>query len=345
MTQEPIKNVHYDTWIVDPNNMEDLRQKRALITGVSTTSGLGFNTTYGLLQKGCECIITSRDLAKGEQTKTALEEKCIESGVVFAPITVCQMDNCSFKSVKDCCEVIKSKFDTLDIIITNAGLMMGDYQKSQDGWEVQIQTNHLAHFLLIKNLFPLIKKAADAKTGFKPTITQVSSIAASVGNVKVHTDDLNVEAPSSSWFTSFVVGFAITDKSSWKRYCQSKFANVLCAWELADRLEAAGYGDKIISNVCHPGACRTNLQNDKTIKKSLLGKMDMMGHSPADGSLPSLMAAAGPARASQTMYGPEQDRYGPPAFAQCHNTNLKNAKMAKDLWEASEKIAGGTFDF
>ena len=92
--------------------------------------------------------------------------------------------------------------------------------KTEDGFDMQLGTNHLGHFLLTELLMPLIKKSADS--GFRPRIVIVSSVAHEVGSM--NWEDLN-------WEKSY-------DKN--KAYAQSKLANVLHAKELARRLEDTG---------------------------------------------------------------------------------------------------------
>eukprot|EP01066_Platyproteum_vivax_P017875 Platyproteum_vivax@DN7447_c0_g1_i1.p1 len=327
--------------IKNPENLCDLNGKKALVTGVSTTNALGFWTTYGLMAKGCECFITARAPPKAEEVKKALEAKCVEDGYQCKPVRVVKMDNCSFKSVGDACDQVKKEADSLDIIITNAGVMGGAYEKTEDGWEKQIQTNHLSHFLLIRNLFPLVKKAADKNpNGFKPTITQVSSMASYVGSVKVHPDNLNIEKPHCFWLVEWFTSWLLDDTKTALRYCQTKFANVLCARELADRLDNAGLGQKIISNISHPGASRTNLMPQGYMSDLGIKLIEKRAQSAGDGALPSLMAAAGPTRQSKGFYGPKKQTAGLPFLDECTNKHIKNKDMAKQLWEVTENIVG-----
>eukprot|EP01066_Platyproteum_vivax_P017881 Platyproteum_vivax@DN7447_c0_g2_i2.p1 len=113
---------HYSDWIKNPDNLCDLKGKRALVTGVSTTQGLGYWTTYGLMAKGCECFVTARAPSKAEEVKKALEAKCVDDGYQCKPVRILKMDNCSFKSVNECSDQVKKETDSLDILITNAGM-------------------------------------------------------------------------------------------------------------------------------------------------------------------------------------------------------------------------------
>lgn len=71
------------------------------------------------------------------------------------------IDLSSLRSISDCAEIIKSKFDKIDILINNAGVA---YQKNErlktyDGVEVHFGVNHLGHFYLTCLLQDLVVAA------------------------------------------------------------------------------------------------------------------------------------------------------------------------------------------
>ena len=70
------------------------------------------------------------------------------------------MDLSSLISVKNCAKQLIEKEEKIDYLINNAGIMMCHYEKTEDGFEKQFQTNHLGHFLLNELLMPLVKKAS-----------------------------------------------------------------------------------------------------------------------------------------------------------------------------------------
>ena len=74
------------------------------------------------------------------------------------------MDLSSLNSVKTCAKQLIEKEEKIDYLINNAGIMMCPYEKTEDGFEKQFQTNHLGHFLLNELLMPLVKKASKVKT-------------------------------------------------------------------------------------------------------------------------------------------------------------------------------------
>uniref|UniRef100_A0A0G4G020 Uncharacterized protein n=1 Tax=Chromera velia CCMP2878 TaxID=1169474 RepID=A0A0G4G020_9ALVE len=340
-----LEDKYYPTWIKDEANMKDLTGKVALITGVSTASGLGFYITKGLASKGAKCVITVRTVAKGEAVKKELETALEAEGFKAPPIEVMRMDNCDFASIRSFVEDFKSKFDRLDILCNNAGVMALPYELTKDGYEVQIQTNHLSHFLMTSLLWPLIKKTAE--THSEVAITQVSSRASTLGTPSVDTKNLNNRHPPHGFYlyaAPYVLG---GQTEMWARYGQSKLSNYLFAMELQRRADAAGLEGKIKSTVTHPGLAATNLQ----IATQQQGGMNdgagyqKRGHSCADGSLPMLMALAHPTfSAPGEYYGPEEGMKGPPIKgAAQENPNAHKKELAAALWDASEAACGEKF--
>ena len=114
--------------------------------------------------------------------------------------------------------------------------------KTADGFDMQLGTNHLGHFLLTELLMPLLKKSAES--GFRPRIVIVSSVAHEVTQLISFTF-INFEF--RFLIICFKVGAMNWDDLNWeksydknKAYAQSKLANVLHAKELAKRLEDTG---------------------------------------------------------------------------------------------------------
>eukprot|EP00913_Durusdinium_trenchii_P018435 g17318.t1 len=131
---EPYRVDAAEEWIKNPENIKDLTGKVALITGVSTSSGLGFYATKALALKGAparpdraQCVITVRNVEKGEAVKADLEAKLQEDGVK-PKIAVMKMDNCDFASIRSFTDEFKKQYDRLDIVCNNAGVMGLDVQ-------------------------------------------------------------------------------------------------------------------------------------------------------------------------------------------------------------------------
>ena len=73
----------------------------------------------------------------------------------------CDLQN--FESVHSAMEIIKSKYTVIDVLVNNAGVMALKDQATKDGYDVQMQTNVLSHFLITKELFPLLQKSKEAR--------------------------------------------------------------------------------------------------------------------------------------------------------------------------------------
>lgn len=138
----------------------------------------------------------------------------------------------------------KSERKELHILINNAGVMRCPKMLTKDGIELQLGTNHMAHFLLTNLLLDLLKQSAPSR------IVNVSSLAHTRGQINVA--DLNSEQKYDS-------GDA---------YSQSKLANVLFTLELAKRLTNSG----VTANSLHPGIVHTELGRHMSFFNSYLAK-------------------------------------------------------------------------
>jgi NAD(P)-dependent dehydrogenase (short-subunit alcohol dehydrogenase family) len=133
--------------IIQDSGLEgnQLAGKVVLITGCS--SGLGTETARVLHATGATLYLTARDLSKA---KTALGSLATSDRVHLL-----QLDLNSLASVRTCASAFLSASRTLNIFIANAGVMATPEGRTEDGFETQLGTNHLSHFLL----FNLLKDA------------------------------------------------------------------------------------------------------------------------------------------------------------------------------------------
>ena len=193
-------------------NKARLEGRTVVITGANT--GIGKVTALDMSGRGARVIILCRNQDKA---KEAAAEIAKETGGV---VECGKLDLSSLASVRECAKTLLEREDKIDLLVNNAGVMTCPNWKTEDGFDMQLGTNHLGHFLLTELLTPLLKKSA--ASGFRPRIVIVSSVAHEMGSM--NWEDLN-------WEKSY-------DKN--KAYAQSKLANVLHAKELARRLEDTG---------------------------------------------------------------------------------------------------------
>jgi NAD(P)-dependent dehydrogenase (short-subunit alcohol dehydrogenase family) len=207
----------------------DLSGRTAFITG--GYSGLGKETARAMAAKGAHVILAGRDAGKLDDAAREIGE------ATGARVDTIVCDLASLASVRACGAEARERFDKIDLLINNAGVMACPRGETADGFEMQFGTNHLGHFLLTRELLPLVEKGERAR------IINLSSRGHHID--RVHLDDPN---------------FARRDYEKWASYGQSKTANILFAVGLEKRLGARG----IHAYALHPGGIETNLGRHMT---------------------------------------------------------------------------------
>ena len=192
-------------------------QRVALVTG--STSGLGHELALRLGSMGMHVIVHGRNRERGMEVVEAIESDGVGSARFY------RADLASFEQVREFGEVILRDYDRLDILINNAGIARtpgGGRTLSEDGYELVFQVNHLSHFLLTRMLLPRLLASAPSR------LVNVSSGA----QQQIDFDDVMLEN-----------GF-----SGGRAYAQSKLAQVMFTFDLAEELEGSG----VIVNTLHP---------------------------------------------------------------------------------------------
>ncbi|WP_028061842.1 SDR family NAD(P)-dependent oxidoreductase [Candidatus Solirubrobacter pratensis] len=201
----------------------DLTGKRAIVTGAS--SGIGIETARALAGAGAQVTLAVRDTDAGAKTAADIETTTGRDDVAVAALELTDPASAAaFTAAWD---------GPLDILINNAGVMMSPEQRTPQGWELQLATNHLGHFALACALHDALAAAGSAR------IVVVSSIGHLYSPVVL--DDLH---------------FRFRPYDPLLAYGQSKTAAILFAVGATARWAA----DKITANALNPGAIATNLQ-------------------------------------------------------------------------------------
>ena len=147
-----LKSFYYDKAV---SQIPSLSGKTIAITG--TTSGTGLVAAQNVAKKGAQVLLLNRKSDRSKKSYDLLKETCPEADFINIE---CDLQN--FSSVKKATKIIIDKYKNgLDVLCNNAGVMALKDQATTDGFDVQMQTNHLSHFLLTKELMPLLKIAAD----------------------------------------------------------------------------------------------------------------------------------------------------------------------------------------
>jgi NAD(P)-dependent dehydrogenase (short-subunit alcohol dehydrogenase family) len=294
---------------------QNLTGKRVIVTGAN--SGIGFEAAKTLSQKGAEVIFAVRNIQKG---KTAVQSILKEQHQ--AKLVVMNLDLADLESVREFAESYCSQYDSLDILINNAGVMVPPHQKTKDGFELQFGSNHLGHFALTGLLLPLLKKTVNSR------VVSISSIAHRGGSIFFE----NLDGSKGYKPMEF--------------YRQSKLANLLFAKELDSRFKL--HGIKTLSLACHPGISTTNLfKLGKRDAPSFLKKIAVLFLQSAErGALPTIYAATEKSLTGGEYIGPDGrgNRKGIPTI-ETPAKGVYNPETMKKLWEVSEILTGVEYDF
>lgn len=171
-----------DDWVnVWRNRIElpDAKSKIAVITGGA--KGIGTEVIRGLLKANMRVVMGIR--------KPELVRKLKETMENGDKLEAFELDLKSLKSVKQFAENVLKKHQGIHLLVNNAGIMYGDYELTEDGFESQLAVNHLGHFYLTHLLLPALKKGGAIDGPAR--IVNVTSCAHYPG--KIYFEDINLK--------------------------------------------------------------------------------------------------------------------------------------------------------
>ena len=312
----PLKDPHmptlfdsgFDDW--DPSRLGDLTGKTYFITGAN--SGVGFEAAVYLKAKNANILVGARHEGRGRSAVARLEDRMGSGEVTFI-----QIDLADTASIRSAADAVREAADGLDAIVNNAGIMQTPQQKTADGFEMQLGTNHLGHFLMNHLLFDLV----EARSG---RIVPVSSIAHKPP-ARIHFEDIMLT----------------NDYSPSTAYLQSKLANLVYGIELQRRLDETGSAVASIS--CHPGYSATNLQSTGPtgIWPKIYKISNKLVAQPATrGAQPLVLAAAGTEAKAGGYYGPTGlgDARGKISDSDVAGEYATDTFVGTELWKISEQL-------
>lgn len=273
--------------------------KVVLITG--GTNGIGKQAAHDLAKLGATIVITARDAAKGERVASELRKASNNENV-----SVLRGDLSRMSDVVAVARGFRDKHSRLDVLINNAGGIYDARQTTADGFEYTFAFNHLAYFLLTRELLDMLKASTPAR------IVIVSSAAHTGG--KINFDDLQAER-----------GY-----SSFRAYSQSKLANVMFTYALARRIE----GTNVTANALHPGFVDTGFgANGGFLMRNAINVMKKFGAlTPQKGADTVVFLASSPDVAGVS------GKYWDQRKAIASNAASMDRAAQERLWEASERL-------
>ncbi|CCC68209.1 hypothetical protein NCAS_0B01250 [Naumovozyma castellii] len=159
--------------MIDPNSLPyynpEVDRKVAVITGGN--SGIGWYTVLHLYMHGFTvylCGRTSHKIKKAineitieAEARLGLLEKEVDDfgkDIHLGSLRYIHMDLTDLKCVEKAAQKLLKLEDKIDVLINNAAILAIPYELTKDGFEIQLQTNYIAHFLLTMRLLPAIKK-------------------------------------------------------------------------------------------------------------------------------------------------------------------------------------------
>jgi NAD(P)-dependent dehydrogenase (short-subunit alcohol dehydrogenase family) len=301
-------------------DIPDQTGRTILITGAN--SGLGLRSSEALSAKGAHVVMACRN---AEKAARALDD--VKATATSAEPELIRLDLSDLSSVRDVAAEVNERFDSVDVLMNNAGIMAVPKGRTADGFESQMGTNHLGHFALTCLVLPTLLASGS------PRVVSVSSTGHRMGTI--HLDDLNYEHRRYT---------------RWGAYGQTKLANLLFTSELQRRATEAR--SSLLAVAAHPGYAATNLTSGPaTGAPQFFGSLvkfgdRLLGQSDVMGALPQLYAATMPDVAGNDYWGPDgfaEQRGHPKRVGR--NRKARDAEIARRLWEASERLTGVTDDW
>jgi len=319
--------------------------KTVVVTGAS--SGLGRAFALACARSGAALVVTlDRPSARANAARAAVKRACEEAGGGFHGVD-CDLTSLASarRASAEALTIVNGRSSDgqgrIDVLALNAGIMAAPFEATEDGYDVQAQTNVLSHFLLTTLLAPALERAKEARV-----ISQSSLAAKQARWLRQETFE---KAPMCwkpfSWF------FA---RNAWAVYAQTKLANLAFTEGLRRRLDAAGV-KHIKAIACHPGVAATELQVRTSENPGPLGSLVGLVpyvvpfQSAEDGALPLLRAAFGDDVQSGDFVVPSGwfEITGPPKIISLRRSSRAAASLSEDVvarfWTACERAVGERF--
>jgi NAD(P)-dependent dehydrogenase (short-subunit alcohol dehydrogenase family) len=275
-----------------------VRGKRVLITGA--TNGIGLAAAEELARRGASLAIVARSDAKAAEAVARIE------GAGTEVVDVLKADLTSQGSVRALADEALQRYARIDVLVNNAGAIFEKRELSPDGIEQTWALNHLAPFLLTELLLDRLKASAPARI--------ITTTSDAHRGAEIPWDDLNSERSYGN--------------RGFKRYGQTKLANILFTAELARRLEGSG----VTANCFHPGTVATGFnRNNGALMTFVMAAIKPFLRKPEKGAETLVWLA------DSEDAGAENGGY----FVDCKRAQpqppARDMDSARRLWQVSEQ--------
>ncbi|MEM6378584.1 MAG: SDR family NAD(P)-dependent oxidoreductase, partial [Bacteroidota bacterium] len=243
-----------------------------------------------------------------------------------AKVSFIRMDLAELASVRKAVEEVLRTVPTIDALICNAAVaQIAKQEFTQDGFESQLGINHYGHFLLISLMLNHLEKS-------NGRIVVVGSEGYKMGLKTIKFSDMNFNNNYNPMST----------------YCHSKLAQMMFAYELQHRIQEANKSVEVF--VCHPGASRTSLINEKASRRDriLFSIMSLLPivQSAEKGAYPEVMCATEDNLSQRAYYGPTGTMNWSGPVGECTlEPFVLDRTIAKKLREISELATNTKWNF
>ncbi|QWU48010.1 SDR family oxidoreductase [Bacillus sp. NP247] len=289
-----------------------LRDKYIVITGA--TSGIGLSAAKVFAERGAKLGIIARNEVKANDVMTQLEN--LTNGNVTVDLFLADM--ASQQSIRRVATEILERCPRIDILVNNAGALFQTRQITEDGLEMTWAVNHLGPFLLTNLLLERLKESAPAR------VITTASHGHKMAKKGIDFGDLDAEQLYRG-VKKFMGGPTM-------RYAQTKLANILFTFELAQRLEGTG----VSAYSFDPGLVNTNFNQDNGLVARLtMAAMKPFSRTPEEGAETLIWLAE-----SNGFIDHSGCYYADKQVGKTSEAAL-DKDVAKRLWDISEKQTGG----
>jgi NAD(P)-dependent dehydrogenase (short-subunit alcohol dehydrogenase family) len=276
-----------------------MKNKIVIVTGAN--AGIGKATSLKLAEMGAHVVMVCRNKKKGEKTLLEIQEETKNKNL---ELMLC--DFASLKSINNFVKEFKDKYERLDVLINNHGLVSLIKSKTEDKIETTFAVNHLGYFSLTLQLLDLIKASTHSR------IVNVSS-SANYKVKKLELDDYNCEKRPYVFM---------------RAYQESKLYNIMFTFYLAEKLD----GKDVTVNCLHPGFVKTQIGLNNFFLRLITPLAKYRGVTPEEGSKTSVYLATSPELNEVTgKYYHKMKERDP-------NKLAFDKDMQKKLWDFSLKL-------
>jgi NAD(P)-dependent dehydrogenase (short-subunit alcohol dehydrogenase family) len=288
-------------------------RQRALVTG--GTDGIGKEIARGLAARGCELVVVGSNAEKGERAVRELRH-----GAQNPDVTFLRADLALMRDTRVLADRVRKQWPALDYLVLNAGVVPGKRELTDERIERTFAINYLSRFVLTRQLLPSLAAGGDPDRAARIVIVSGAALGG-----RVHFDDVNLT-------TGFGTLRAVL------QFCR---ANDLFTAELARRLSTRSAGGSPTVTCLKVGVVKTNIRQRFP---AWMKVMVPLLFDPLLGQTTQEAAEAG----MRLLLAEELEGVTGTRFSKIRklkrlapDADAASLAEARQLWELSERLAGG----